>query len=480
MSGGTFCWLILQEGRRLLLTRWVGGAAVLLCASSAFSVALGVRDLQEHTVSYQKMLQQRVEAQVRGTGRVLGRAAEPGLRVIRPPTPGAVLTAGVEPTLPAAWEFTPAGTEVLATYDRNEVRIDGRGVGDLTEIIAVLGGLLAVWLGVSTVVSDRTAGRTAALRTLPVAPETMAIVRLAGGILALGIVVAVWCTAVGLNVRLFQPTGMAILPLMPVWMAAPALCYLALMFALGTAVGARAREGLSALVTAVSLWLAIVFVVPQVNQLITRSVIEVPPRTRMEVERREHMADAALVLEHEIGDAMVTLWPDVMRPTNAQQSDAYVAVGEPIWRAGLARIRDAARVEERHWLDERARADRITRWLDGLSPSSWLLETMAELAGTGRSTQAGWTRAISAHDQALDEHLFANRPKANARVLWKGQAVAMAFDRHPAPRYSELPKFTPPQAHPGTWTVAAARSLAGLAAYTAIVMAAAYVWLRSR
>src|SRR5687768_3020410 len=102
MSGGTCCWLVLQEVRGRLVARWVGGATVLLCACSAFSLALSVRDLQEHTQAYQELLQQRVQTQLAGTGRALGRTAEPGLRVIRPPAPGTVFVAGIDPALPAA------------------------------------------------------------------------------------------------------------------------------------------------------------------------------------------------------------------------------------------------------------------------------------------------------------------------------------------------------------------------------------------
>src|SRR5687767_5291205 len=115
MTGSTLRWLILQEIKRLLLARWVGGATAVLCACSAFSVVLSTRDLQEHSESYVQLLDQRLEAQVR-TGRAFGRAPEPGLRVIRRPAPAAVLAAGIEPAFPAAWEFTPAGVEALNPY----------------------------------------------------------------------------------------------------------------------------------------------------------------------------------------------------------------------------------------------------------------------------------------------------------------------------------------------------------------------------
>src|SRR5688500_15568208 len=176
MTARTFHWLMLQEARRLLLARWVGRATLFLCAFSSLSVALNMRHFQQHTESHEQLLQRRVEAQMRSGGYPPGRAAEPGLRVIRPPTPGAVLAAGIEPALPAAWEFTPAGSEALAPYSRTEVGIRGNGIGDLAATIGGLGGLLAVWLGVSTVVSDRTTGRIAALRTLPVRSDSMAFV----------------------------------------------------------------------------------------------------------------------------------------------------------------------------------------------------------------------------------------------------------------------------------------------------------------
>ena len=475
MTARTFQWLVFQELRRLLLARWVGGATALLCACSAFSIVLGTRDLQEHTVAYQELLQERVAAQLRSE-RVMGRSAEPGLRVVRKPASGAILANGIEPEMPAAWEFTPAGAEALAPYVRSEVGINGRSVGDLPGIIAGLGGLLALWLGVSTLVSDRGAGRFAALRSLPVAPETMVIVRLAGGTLTLILVAALWSVTVALSVRIFVPADVVIPPWIPIWMAGPALCYLALMFALGTTAGAASREGLNAFATALLIWIAIVFVVPQSNQLIIRSVIQLLPQARMEVERREHMADASRLLELEIGAAMAAQWPGVRSPSDEQQSTAYFAVGEPIWSAGLARIRAAARLEEREWREQRAHADRVAAWLDGLNPSSWLVETMAELSGTGHSMAADWVQTIAAHDKFLDQQLFSNRPRVNARV----NEIVMAFDRRPGPRFSDLPAFTAPADHAGTWTSAARRSFAGLAVYTMLAMAAAYFSLRSR
>src|SRR5688572_21171927 len=151
MTGRTFCWLILQEVKRLLFARWVGGATALLCACSAFSVVLSTRDLREHHESYQQLLDQRLDAQLGGTGQAWGRAAEPGLRVIRPPVPATVIAAGIENALPAAWEFTPAGAEVLDPYARRDFGIIDRNVGDLSGVIAGLGGLLALWLGVTNV-----------------------------------------------------------------------------------------------------------------------------------------------------------------------------------------------------------------------------------------------------------------------------------------------------------------------------------------
>lgn len=479
MTAGTFNWLVLQEVKRLLLARWVGPAIVLLCAFSAFSITLSNRDLQENLEAYKDLVARRVEAQLRAPGQPSGREAEPGLRVIRAPAAGSVLVAGSEPALPAAWEFTPAGTESLPPY-RNEARGDGRRVGDIAEIITALGGLLALWLGVSTVLSDSAAGRLSALRTLPVAPETMAVVRLAGGTVSLIIIAMAWCATVILSVEVFVPADLQVPLSMPIRMAGPVACYLSLMFVIGTGAGAAAREGQSALVATFLIWIAIVFVVPQVNQLITRSVIDVVPRNRMEAERRDQFADATWMLEGQVGVAVAAKLPDVEIPTAEQQSGAFLAVGEPIWTAGLTGIREAAIREELRWLESRARADRIQNWLDGLNPSSWLYWSMAELAGTGRSTAAAWTQSVAKHEELLNRRLFSDRPRVNARVPWKDQTLKMAFDRHPAPRYSDLPLFAAPPVRAGAWTPEAGRSFAGLAAFTMIAMAAAYFRLWSR
>ena len=106
---------------------------------------------------------------------------------------------------------------------------------------------------------------------------------------------------------------------------------------------------------------------------------------------------------------------------------------------------------------------------------------MAELAGTGRSTEIEWTEAIEAHRKRLNQHLFDDRPMVTARVSWKGEGLlTFSFDRHQAPRFSDLPLFVPPSAQSGTWTRAALGRIAGLAAYTMLAMAIAYFALCSR
>ncbi|HUR21418.1 MAG TPA: ABC transporter permease subunit [Vicinamibacterales bacterium] len=480
MTGGFSHWLILQELKRLLLVPWMGYATALLCACSAFSIVLSTRDLREHKESYERQLDQRVQAQVRSINLVGGRTAEPGLRVLRPPDPGAVLVAGIEPVLPAAWELTPSGVEVLAPYARTEFGIHDRSVGDLSAVIAGLGGLLALSLGVSTLVSDRAAGRISALRTLPISSRASAFIRLAGGTLALIVVAGVWSGTVLLTLRMLLPADVSIPGVIPQSLAAPVVSYLALMFALGTAAGAAAKEELRALVVAFAIWMSIVFVVPQITQLISRSVADVPPLTGMQEERRARVADEARLLEYEVGAAMTPHFPDVPRVNGAQQQVAYDAGGESVWRAGIARIRGVAALEERQWLDKRTRADRIRRWLDCLNPRAWLSESMADIAGTGSSKERDWTQAIKAHVETLNQRLFDNRPMVNARATWKGQAMYMGLDRYRAPRFSDLPAFTAPPERSGIWTPAARRSLAGLAAYALAAMAVAYFALCSR
>jgi ABC-type transport system involved in multi-copper enzyme maturation permease subunit len=308
----------------------------------------------------------------------------------------------------------------------------------------------------------------------------MAGVRLFGGTVAVAVVAAVWCLTVGLSIQMLVPPDLEIAPMMPVWMAAPAFLYLTLMYGIGIAAGAAAKDGISAIVMAFAVWMATLFVVPQINELITQSLVDVPPQSRMEAERRDNMADSARLLEQEIGAAVSRRWPDVSRVPDELQLSIYRSAGEPVWRAGVIRIRDAAALEERQWVEQRARADRLKGWLDSVNPNAWLVETMAELAGTGRTAASAWTLAVASHQRALDEALFLNRPRITARVLWKEQPLILAYDRHRPPLYSALPSFVAPQAQSGIWTPAAARSFAGLTIYALLAMAAAYFWLWSR
>jgi hypothetical protein len=91
---------------------------------------------------------------------------------------------------------------------------------------------------------------------------------------------------------------------------------------------------------------------------------------------------------------------------------------------------------------------------------------LSELAGTGRVAGEEWNRTVSVQQGVLNGVLFDDRPRVNLRVPINGSEQYLAFDRHPAPRFRDLPQFEPPRLDGRTRLKNAQTSLIGLAVWT--------------
>jgi ABC-type transport system involved in multi-copper enzyme maturation permease subunit len=431
--------LVRDEIRRYVRAPWVLVGTALLILLTWGSITIGQRDYEEQIVAFQEQVQARLQLQLRG-GHATGRAVEPALRALRPPSPWAILVHGQEGVLPASWDFTPGGSSALASYGPAE-RATGGGILDLEGIVRFFAGVLALAMGASGVVRDKSAGWISILRTLPIPPGQVVATRLIGGCLTLTLMTVIWWSAL---LVILSPTSGLSGPRL--WLLGlPVLAYLWVLFALGAAAGWQMRSGFRSGLVALTGWLLVAVIGPALIPVAIQIVWPVPPVARMERERGERYADAIRLVEQTVGRQLAERLP---KPLHMPEDDAlatkmYPQI-DPAWVAAMADARAGVVQFTRTW-EERRDAQRQLVWRgQWLSPGSLFGQAMSEWVDTGRYSTQAWERAVASEQVALSTSLFDDRPKVNLRVPDGPIEWPMAFDRHSAPRFDDVPKFVPP------------------------------------
>ncbi len=442
MNFPPFARLTLEEVRRSIRTPWLLIGWTLLAAAAWSSLVLGQREFDEQAALYADSVQARLEVQLRGTGHVLGRAPEPGLRVIRSPSREAVLVQGQHPLMPAAWEVTPAGLEALAPY-ANASPPD-RAVWDLEILVRVLAGILGIGLGVASVVRDKSAGWVAALQSLPLSPLDAAAAKTAGGCVTIVMLVAAWW--VFISIVLYVSPSPHPAPLWRVWiLAIPAILYLCMFLGIGAFLGWVTRDGFRALVLTLVAWLLLALVGPIVSGLAGQLLDDSPPRSRMERERREQYADEMLAVERRIAQQMV---PHLISVPAGRDASAFAAEEfrrlEPDWQAGVAEARKKTEAAEQNWRRRAENHARLVARTEWFSPGALVRQSMAELLDTGRTTISRWESAVADYQVALQRSVLDNRPVVNLRMPFPDGEQLMNFPRYTPPRFADLPLFETP------------------------------------
>ena len=288
-----FRYLVADEVRRNLRAPWLLVGVVILSVGGWSAIRLGQRDWAEQRDAFAELVQGRLQAQLTSPA-ATGRAAETGLRVVRPPNLGVVLLQGDDRSLPSAWEFAPAGAEALSPFSTGS-RLPGGGSWDLEILARMVGGLLAIGLGLWNPLLDRRANWHEALRGLPVSPQTVSTARVIAGSATLFVVVLSWWLVMSMAVWWHGP-GSVLLPRL--WLLAPA-SLLSLLSAFGLAVvcATAIRNEFIAIVTCIALWAGIGVLGPTAIALIAEFALPTAPQARMERERGQQYRGHATIHE---------------------------------------------------------------------------------------------------------------------------------------------------------------------------------------
>ncbi len=443
---GLWAWYQLAVGRAwgLLQTVTSGIVVVFLVGSTAAVLLGGQHQYQANHARFQVELQDRVALHVQTTVGPSGRAVDGRLRVLRPPEPGAVWASAYERARPSGWDFGPAGVKSLAPYP-----VAGRGVKtdllpDVEAVLRLLGGGLALMVGVSLILGERTSGWTLVEATSGRPPWYFHSARLVSGVGIVGSVSVAWALLTGLVGHWWLPGyhlsfGQWLKVVSAVWV------YGVVVMAVGYACGLWCNTERRAVAVAVSVWAGWVLVSPQVA-LLAFDEVGLSARFRFELEQRERYADAARNLDEGAAAALVErLGRDASLRRTATESERLFAPIEPSWTDGLHEIRDVLNHHEQLFAAQSEHQTVQLQWLARFNPGLWLHDALATAAQAGHTTTVEWERAVQAHATALSAALFDDRPSIHLRLPLDRGDIAWTYIRQPVKSLAELPMFDPPR-----------------------------------
>ena len=215
---------------------------------------------------------------------------------VRPPEPLSVFDQGFDARLGTDVRIHLFGipTEATGGSRGNELLVALPATeADLTTLVAVVLGLLALLLACDSVIGEREEGTLRTVLAQGVTRRTLLAGKVLGGLLTLSLPLAAALLASSavlaatLGMAPFQGRGLRILGLVVSY-----LVYLGLMFLLGLLISLRARSSSRALSASVLLWLVTVIVLPAVAWAAADGLVEIQKAARAAEDRGRQLAAA--------------------------------------------------------------------------------------------------------------------------------------------------------------------------------------------
>ena len=445
-----------------------------------FSVALGAGDLSARRDSYFKVLADLAQEQVRPRLGLAGRQAEPVLRIVRPPELGSIIARGQDLSVPAYFDFGPAGSIWARSVAFDTVQLQAGTLLDLESVIRVVGGFLALLLGLDATTAARTKGVVKAWAALGANPTAVTLGKLFGCWVILVVVSTVVMSAAAVSAVVRLPDDTGNVGALFARCLVPTLLYLGCFTAVGAACAVWLRHPTSAFVGGIAIWIVSAMLWPQIVALGARIQSPTDLRVSIEAKRDQAVADELRAGEDALGDAIVARIGQVSGDETAQAVVTQRAELEAIWLTHAERARAAATTIETAWIEARTHQASLARLGGFLGPGTTFLRAMAALSATDDDIVWRWPAAADAHQRKLSQLLFDDRPQVIVRAPAQQARQVLPFVRRESPRWQELPAFDAPLVTPFDLWRSAARSQVALVGYCGlfVLLVAIGTWRR--
>jgi ABC-type transport system involved in multi-copper enzyme maturation permease subunit len=247
------------------------GVAILALVLAASSTAIAARDYNERLHGYRE---READQEKRLAAATVYSSLQPP--ALRPPELLSILDQGFDAQLgtDVTIDIYSIPTQAARAQRGNELLVSMPAV-DLTRIVGVVLGLLALLLSYDAFTGERAAGTLRSTFAHSVRRSTVLAGKILGGLLTLALPLTAALLA-SLGILLLQA---ATAPTLDQWLrigglAASYAAYLSLMLLLGLLLSLHARSSSSALVIAVLFWLVAVLVLPESARALASSLID--------------------------------------------------------------------------------------------------------------------------------------------------------------------------------------------------------------
>lgn len=442
----------------------LGVLALLLMPLSAYVGALNYEYRQVHYQELRRITDYPPELGRPDWGWRNAKPNDPALRAVRTPVPLSTLAAGHEATMPAYWQFGPAG------YSEGPpaVRYDGlagfMGEVDIVFVVQVLIGLLVVLLAFDRVSGEREQGTLRVLLVQPVPRWVVlmakylailfaAFLPLVGGMLACILVLRL------MGVPLDSPApGGAI-----GWLFLASVLYLSTLAALGLLLSTATRQARTSLLALLICWVVFVLVVPRSSMLLASALRPVEPLEVLHSGMASRIQDIHLEWQEDLSHLLQV--HDMVQDIDVLQGSVDPEYARQARQIDLESFQARRRLVDRRMggRDEQLRQQRLLAGAVGaLSPAAVMGFMAAEAAGTGEGGRSAWLEAVERHQQVLEEEIFDRSFGVFVMLRDMHTWISPRREEVQVPTYRELPPFSPPSPATGLWGLVLAAALLAL------------------
>jgi ABC-type transport system involved in multi-copper enzyme maturation permease subunit len=396
--------LVWREFHDQTRSHWFLGLTAIATLLAPIVISAGVRDYSTRQLQFDLLVGQRLAAGNLHHGLLTGRQLEPALRMVRPSAPAMVLVRGFSAVIPRFWDFAPDGLHPASGDDTARTPQSGVSL-DLEFVIRIVLGLLAVSMAAGSIAADREIGTLDVLLSQPVSAAGLVVTKLLGGVAAMVLALVLVMTTSTSALGFFGPdlwTGDFKWTLIGVGISSA--LYLAVLYALGFALGTVARSLSAANVLALSTWVILVLASTPGFDFLARVLAPVPAHEVIATQRQTTFDGWLDQTQMELGtwylEAVGSNWQHApVSPANHDEIAKRWAARVVLVRRDLGNIDDELGVPSSR---QRAIWNKLSWW----TPGSLFFDATSRIAGVGLPMAESWDTFARDTQQGLEQALF--------------------------------------------------------------------------
>ena len=328
----------------------------------------------------------------------------------RPPSPLSVLASGLSGSIPTSLEARKTGLALQTGGTQNESILTITGKIDFLFILMIVFSLLAILFTFDAICGEKEKGTLRAALSNSIPRDKYILGKYFGTMITLLIPLLV-ATLIGLILLIslgYPLSGNEIL-LRIILMFLSAIILISIFASIGLFISSRVNNSKTAIVLLISLWIILMFVIPNGSNIIARAFIHVDSddvvelkksliRQNLELEKGKRIEEMEKELppipDNITQDEMDRLTNERNRILNAVRNDFTQKIDEEV-----------NKIDNRN-LVERAWQNSLALSLARISPATSFNKVTTDLAWTGELTRTRFFTSAQAYQTTLNQSLF--------------------------------------------------------------------------